>query len=153
MVSGVKLQDSGSSGSEKGFTLFELLVVIVIISISLAICTVALAPGLRGAVSRASAKRVATTLARARNLAVSEARPYYVHLSEDGLRIVASDGTLKERVSLPRGTSIGPAGGSTVSFYPRGGSSGGSFEVLDTETGKRRHSITVDPATGRIRVL
>lgn len=152
-----------NQNSKNGFSLIELLLVLFIISLSVALSVPAINTGLNHLEIKGAAKYLATTLRYARNQAISEKTAYYVkidanenkviilhddkqferelNISEDIIKIVDVS---KERID----ESIKSK---TISFYPRGSSSGGTFEIWDKK-GQPAYRLIVKPSNGKIKV-
>lgn len=160
-----------------GFTLLELLVVLVLMSLITALAAPRLAGTLSATTARASAKRIATALRHARNLAASQKALYAAAFHPDAARVTvgrmpesarlgaileADDPPLIDSrgFTLPEGVRIesvtqvlGEAeevGAAAILFYPDGASSGGRVIVAD-EKG-RRSALSVDGIMGTVRL-
>lgn len=161
----------------RGFTLLELLVVLVLMSLMTALAVPRLAGTLAAANARASSRRIATALRYARNHAASEKAVYVAAFhpgaarvtvgrmpeSARGMGMPAKDGLplIDPRgFTLPDGVrieSMGPVSGeaeegepAAILFYPDGASSGGRVTVAD-EKGLRA-AISVDGILGTVRL-
>ncbi len=133
----------------KGFTLFELLLVIVILGFSTALVFPTFASGLTSIKIKTTSRRVATAFNYARDLAISEGNTYTVYLSKEKIIISTASESYKE-IRIPEEIKINTEH-DTVKFFPRGSSSGGAFEVLD-KNGRPAYLIKIEPATGRVKV-
>jgi general secretion pathway protein H len=165
--------------SLSGYTLLELLVVLIIISLVSALAAPRLAGSLSGLSFKTTAKRLSASLRYARSQATSEKITYgaQLQIDENRLLIIADPPapmeTMGESVSdeeqqigrvsfiyeLPSEIKIERAvssAGEAVSgffnifFYPSGGSSGGQLELVN-EKG-RRSKISVDFITGSVKL-
>ena len=158
-----------------GFTLFELLVVLILVSLITSFVGPRLIKSLNRRNIESTARQIAASLRYARSGAVSEKSPYRALFDMDADRLTI------ERYPSPEEDPSNPAvtpyekpkvftltpgtrfhkgislGGETIEngifemvFFPAGGTSGGEIFLLDKEN--RRFSITVDMITGSITV-
>lgn len=135
-----------TSRRDQGFTLVELLVVLAIIALSLAIAAPLLARHVGGAALNAAAAEIRSALGQARSTAIVEDRTVVFRgdpgggywLDRNHFTLPLMNGAQKLRVAT--------TGGSEISFFPSGGSSGGRIVV--TSGGSERR-IAVDAVTGR----
>lgn len=131
-----------------GFTLLEMIIVLVILGLMLGVIAARGPMHSRGLELRAAAEDLAQSLRAARSQAIVASSPVDVHLVPGGFRI--GNGRLH---ALP-GIAIsahapGGAAQSGVSFAPDGSSSGAIIAVADAAN---RISIGVDWLTGRVRI-
>lgn len=161
-----------------GFTLLELLVVLVIIATLSAFVGPRLLGSMGGTQLRVASKKVATSLRYARTQAVSEGVVYVAVLDVESGRITiksrrpatgweekasGGDGNAGEKkktaYDLPEGIKLEKivsgdtevdSGAPEVLFFPTGGSSGARI-VLASERGQRR-AVVVDFITGTVHV-
>jgi len=156
-----------------GFTLLELLVVLVLISLMTALVAPRLVGTLSGASARASVKRIAAALRYARNQAASTKAVYAAAFHRETARVAV--GRLPENwttqggelrmfdprvFSLPDGIrieSVLPESGeeddsdpARILFYPSGASSGGRVIIADDKD--RRSGLAVDPIMGTVQL-
>lgn len=165
--------------SSRGYTLLELLVVLIIISMVSALVAPKLAGSLSSLNFKTTAKRLSASLRYARSQATSEKITYcaLLQIHENRLFIIADTPelteTLHEIVSdeeqqiarasfvyeLPSEIKIEKAvsaagevasGLFSIFFFPSGGSSGGEVELVN-EKG-RRSKIIVDFITGSVKL-
>jgi general secretion pathway protein H len=162
----------------KGFTLLELLVVLVIISLSSALVVPRLAGSMSNLNLRTACKRVAASLRYARTRAAAEKNPYsavfdfqrgtlsiadsryFADESEDaGLEGPEKEEYVPKTYLLPpevileqasRGELKADSGSFEVTFFPSGSCSGGEI-ILANKRG-RRYTVSVDFITGSVRV-
>jgi general secretion pathway protein H len=146
----------------RGYTLIEVVVVLLVVAIALAVGVPAIGRGADGLRARAEAAGVANFMRAAREQAVTRNRSYEVRVdSEAGVLMLipsATDGTGGKdgaglvqsirRVAAPVRISADPPLRRTVTFLPQGLSSGGTFRV--EAPGPRVYVITVDSITGRV---
>jgi len=165
--------------SSRGYTLLELLVVLIIISLVSALVAPKLAGSLSNLNFKTTAKRLSASLRYARSQATSEKITYgaLLQIDENRLLIIADPPevteTLHEMVSneeqqiaraslvyeLPSEIKIEKAvsgdgevasGLFSIFFFPSGGSSGGEIDLVN-EKG-RRSKISVDFITGSVKL-
>jgi general secretion pathway protein H len=129
----------------RGFTLIELLVVLVIAGLALALVMPFFGKRAPGAALTVGISEIATALRDARSAAIADGRA--IAFRGDG-----SGGYWLDRRYYPLGGSLrlAVAGGSRISFFPSGGSSGGLI-FIDSAGGRRE--IRVDAITGRADVV
>jgi len=163
----------------RGFTLLELLIVLLIVGMVAGLMAPAFSGGLVNMRLKAAAQRLAASLRYARSLAVAHKETVQVELDLDGnsyctmaagrglKREERSEdgeeqrkrGTFGREVRLPEGVSfklvsVGDEalqeGRAEISFYPKGNSSGG--EVVLGNVRERYYKIRVESITGRVQV-
>ncbi|MBI5885128.1 MAG: prepilin-type N-terminal cleavage/methylation domain-containing protein [Deltaproteobacteria bacterium] len=135
-----------------GFTLFELLLVIVILGLSTALVSPAVMSGLSSARHRSVARMLAATLKNARELSVSDGKPYAVKFYKDRLTVSAGfggAGIVRREVKTDQENRIICAEKEVLLFYPGGDSSGGVFEVRNNRS-KIAYIVKVERMSGRV---
>jgi len=148
---------------DKGFSLIELIIVLVLLSLSLALVTPSLSRFSKTIESRAAAKKVSGLLRYFRSEAVQKGRVYQVLFDPDlreirtrGLELAEERGN---KYTLPEGmqmremkisSSQYPSDFPTIEFYPNGGSNGGS--VLFGYQDHKGYRIKVHFLTGMVEV-
>lgn len=143
-----------------GFTVLELLVVLVIAGLALAIVTPVFPRLLDGTQLRAAAHGLVRDLREARAAAIAQNRrvPVTVDPSEPGYRVdqrprplpcacQVAIATLPERPAL---LPPAAAGLPHVAFFPDGSATGGTVTV---SRGERAHRVVVDATTGRSTIV
>ncbi len=158
-----------------GFTLLELMVVLVIVALTAAFVV----PRLGGPLSRlgalSAAKKTGASLRYARSRAASEKKAYKVVFDTDKNFLTISpfyeesgrektDDSKKsfnKSYKLPKGVFFeelidshdryADSGEFTMVFFPNGGSSGGKIIIRDEKN--RRFTIEVDPISGAVRLV
>jgi general secretion pathway protein H len=161
-----------------GFSLFELLVVILIIGLISALVTPRMTASLPGVKLKSAARAVAASLRYARSRAVSESRPY----------IALFDGTQKRLAVEPVETRLDAVGSNDIRkildmselqnayefpdeiqfdvedtrdadegadlvpifFFPGGDSTGAKIVLRNLR--RKQYTITVDTITGRVKI-
>jgi general secretion pathway protein H len=139
----------------RGFTLLELLVVLVIASLAISLVGPAFQRLLPGLQLEAESRKLVAMLRHARSQAILSGAPVAVSQDADGaLRLSYRSQAYNLPAHLSLALTAGPghgevADGPQILFYPRGDSSGGSLE-LKQEAG-RSELISVDWLSGRVR--
>lgn len=134
-----------------GFTLVEIMVVVVIFTLSAALIFPSIVSGLGSMGLKSTTRKMASSLRQARNQALRHREVYYAEAQGGRLviRTIRSVTTAME-MELTDYTVTGPGNRTVIAFYPGGGSSGGLFEVKDVKN-KSYYEIKVEPSTGRVR--
>ncbi len=168
----------GKISGNKGFTLLELLVVLVIIAMMSAVIAPQLAGSLTGMNLKTASRKVSASLRYARSNATSESLTYISVFDFDKNRLIIlpcqeKSGEIPEECmldneesmdrpkiyNLPEGVRFEKAenfqeetdsGYFQIAFYPGGGSSGG--QVVVTGERKGRYTINVDFITGMVKL-
>lgn len=156
-----------------GFTLFELLVVLVIMSLMTALAAPRLVNSLSRLGAETSAQRMSAALRMLRSKAATEKKSYLavfdmdkgqLYFKRPDLGAGDSDGaesdvrqrrfTLSEGVRFEKGIPVQgdeiTFGEFLIAFFPSGGSSGGTI-VLSGEN-DRRYEVSADLITGSVKV-
>jgi type II secretory pathway pseudopilin PulG len=146
------------TGCGRGFTLLELLVILVLLGTAATVIIPSFSGGMLGLQLETSSRNLITRMRQARVDAVAQQSVFRVVLGtafSEGSEysLVDEYGRETERYELPKGISLTaeeelPV---TISFYPNGRSSGGRI-VLKREGG-RALTIDVDPITGFGKVI
>lgn len=155
------LTPGSSFYSQRGFTLFELIIVLVLVSLAAGVVLPSFYRGLQGLELETAGRDLITRMKQARSRAIARQEVSRIILvpSEEGPDYYVLTNAFEQelsRFSLPERVSIAfeyeqfDEYLEKVNFYPNGRSSGGSF-YLQNET--REVSIWVDPITGFARVL
>lgn len=145
-----------------GFTLLEILIVLMLLGAAAVLVLPSFTTGLAGVELEAAARDFVTELKRARLAAVSTQQPRRVILmesegSEAPRRYLLTDEYERrlEELSLPKGIGFydedSGAWPVVLSFYPDGTSSGGEVQLANS-TGKRL-KVRLDPVTGYAKVV
>jgi general secretion pathway protein H len=136
-----------------GFTLIEVILVLVVIAVAAAVAGPIIGRTAEGMRMRTEVAGFSATLRHAREQAVATQRPHRVevHPAEHRLSIIADQSDVRLTRSLARQLTIEaiPPPALTVSFDPHGVSSGGDFRL---GAGAIVYLVSVDPLTGRVRV-
>jgi len=156
----------------KGFSLIELMVVLILISLSVALVAPSLSRFSRTAELKGAAQRVSAILRYCRSEAANRGQTYQAlfdsNLREIRVQSMAFKGEDEEAgevksptktYSLPEGirmkemnipSSQNTSGYPQIEFYPNGGSNGGAI-LLDTQD-RTGYKIKVDFLTGMVKV-
>jgi len=149
----------GESRAGSGFTLLELIVVLILMAASAAVILPSFTSGLQGLELETSSRDLVTRMRRARSDAIGTQRVFRIILDQapqdSAYYALANDYEEEiERYPFAKGTLIEiPPSQSLplkLSFYPNGRSSGGKF-LIANQQGKRLY-VLVNPITGLGRV-
>jgi prepilin-type N-terminal cleavage/methylation domain-containing protein len=132
---------------QEGFTLIEMLVVVVILALVAGLVTTRMSGHSRGLEGRGFALDIAETLRLARAQAIASNRAVTVGVGAEGHALVV-DGRAVRGVPAPFALVQLEAREALV-FLPDGRATGA---VLEVRAGSARWSITVDARTGLVRL-
>lgn len=135
-----------STAGNDGFTLLELIVVLVIIGLTAAVVLFSIGRLHETTVFSQEARRVYQTLSRARTMALLEKREVVVQVDEEGHRygIRGSDGPAAGKPALRQATELS---GKDIVFYPKGNSSGGVITLRNAKG--QGYAIEVNQVLGK----
>ncbi len=144
---------------EKGFSFFELLLVLLLMSLILSVVMPSLSRSLKGLEVETASRDLITRMKKARSQAIAKQKVFRVILfkgEEAPDYYVLADEFEREigKFPLPEGISLETEEGEfpvKINFYPNGRSFGQRIVVRNLQ-GKRM-SIWVDPVTGFAKVL
>jgi general secretion pathway protein H len=142
---------TSTAGNKRGFTLVELLVVLVIASLMMALVGTSISRNISGAEMRSAAHRVAASLRYTRTRAILTKAEQVFLVDTEGRSFQAAD---RPTEALPEGMNVElntarseltseTAGG--IRFYPDGGSTGGNVRL---EANGRVYQVNVAWLTG-----
>jgi general secretion pathway protein H len=136
--------------SERGFTLLELIAVLVILSIAMAIATVSINRAHKQGVLKDQALRVQGTLRQARDTSLIDRIPItFVINADDGNFWLEREGGVHGKIrKLPQGLEMQ---GEPIIFFSKGNSTGGMITVKKSEE-YRGYVIEVDSVTGTAKI-
>jgi len=165
-------------GESNGFTLFELLVVILIISLVSAFVMPRMAASLPGVRLKSTTRAVAASLRYARSKAVFESTPYIALFDNtqrllavepikkpidaaglNSIREILKPSELKKVYEFPNGIEFGVLNNNSadedpdvfpIFFFPRGDSTGGKIVLRNLR--RKQYTITVDTITGTVEI-
>jgi prepilin-type N-terminal cleavage/methylation domain-containing protein len=136
---------------KRGFTLIELAVTLLVMSVAVGVAAPAIARGLDGLRARAEASGVATFLRAAREQAITHNHSYEVRVrAEDGVIELWTGDAMRSARRVATGVRIAadPPSPPVIVFLPQGATSGGRLRV--EMPGRRGYLITLDALTGRV---
>ncbi|WP_376692662.1 GspH/FimT family pseudopilin [Wenzhouxiangella sp. EGI_FJ10409] len=136
-----------------GFSLIELMVVMLIVSMLFAVVGVSVSRSVRGAEIRNASRDIVAGIRHTRGQAIIQRQQQVFHVDADARSWTAAG---RDAVELPEGLDITietarseltgeNAGG--IRFYPDGASTGGSVELL---AGERTWTVEVSWLTGEV---
>lgn len=134
---------SGRKAREQGFTMIEMIVVLVIVSLILGIVLARGPLHSRRVDLDGAAQQVAGVLRLARSRAIAQNRTVSVVITPDAYQV---DREIPQ--AFPGGVKL--AGNSAIAFASDGSSSGG---MLEFQGGDRRVVVAIDWLTGRVHVV
>ena len=128
---------SRANHKERGFTLIEAMVVVVVGAIALTICAKVASERIRSTKIRIAASQMAIDLRSARLDAVANRRPVDVYVWPDPVNVYHyTDSRGRDHwLELPSGVRIASSD-SLVTFRPNGSVLGGATAVLETDLAK-----------------
>ena len=161
-----------------GFTLFELLIVILIISLISALVMPRMAASLPGVQLKSTARAVAASLRYARSKSVYESTPYIAIFDNtqkrlavesietpidaaelNGIREILNRSHLEKVYEFPAGIDFGVLDNNdavddpevfAIFFFPRGDSTGAKIVLKNLR--RKQYTITVDTITGLVAI-
>lgn len=163
------------SSNDRGFSLFEMIVVLIIISLATSLTVPQLAGTLMKMNAKTSAKKVAAALRYARSRAVAEKIPYLSVFDLETNRVAVMDYRQWTEILESGENFFAPESGAKVydlpdgvhfeknrkkgfddlseqiAFYPTGGSSGGKIVIADEQD--RKYTVYADFITGAVELI
>jgi prepilin-type N-terminal cleavage/methylation domain-containing protein len=151
----VRHQPSGTRASERGFSLFELIIVLMIVAIASGLAAPGIMSGWRAREVRSGTRALAAVMRGLRERAVRRGVEQELVIQADGQTFNWSD---DHEATLPGGAAVtGIRGGwreqdgsVRVVFYPNGGSSGIALLVSQQNGDSVSFSLRVDPMLGSV---
>ena len=143
--------------SQRGFTLLELLVVMVILAMTYALVAPSVSSGVSGTELKASARQLAAGLRKARSDAVAHRHETVMTVDVEGHQFQLSG---DQRIySLPKSVAVklftaqselvnGSAG--SIRFFPDGGSTGGRITLSAHD---RNYDVDINWLTGQVVIM
>jgi prepilin-type N-terminal cleavage/methylation domain-containing protein len=143
--------------SNRGFSLLELMLVLVLLGVSTVMVLPSIDRGLKNREARHAALSFAATARELGSRARSEGLPQSLVIDAIHNRYVASR---SQEISLPRNLTFAVVEGGEVlenglrrfSFYPNGASFGGRVD-FSTRANGVQYSVRIQPLTGQVEVL
>jgi|Deesub1362B_J571_1020462.scaffolds.fasta_scaffold00036_9 general secretion pathway protein H len=135
------------AGENRGFTLLELLIVLLIISIAGALTLLSIDIAHKKTILRDAARKTFLYLRHAREVSITNRTPVVFEIDKEGKGYVLKKktGTLIRTYILPQGLWIE---GEDIEFRPFGDSTGGRILLKDRD--ERIYEIRVDSITGKV---
>ncbi|MFF7062640.1 GspH/FimT family pseudopilin [Pseudomonas sp. NPDC008258] len=133
---------------QRGFTLFELLLVIVLVGVATSILTVGVGRGLHSAQERSALSNMVSALRSARMQAIGSGQPVRARFDLPRREVVMAGhapARWPEDFTVRLNTAEGL--GAAFEFYPDGAASGGNIQIA---RGERHWRIDVGWLTGRV---
>jgi len=135
----------------KGFTLIELVLVLVLLAVAGVMALPALLPALETVRAEAAIRRTASFLDDARRRAVLERRVLVVNCRPDEERLVLLGAASGERAFLvPEAVAIVSCRPEQMSYFPQGSATGMTLRLRDR--GGRERGLSVGTFTGLSRI-
>jgi general secretion pathway protein H len=141
----------GVQVNQRGFTLLELIVVLLIIGLAAGLVAPAIGRSTDALRVRAEVAGFAAVLRHAREQAISTRRAHRVVIDpgEHQMRVLVGDEVRRTRPIPARWIVESPGNtGLAVRFEPQGTSSGGDYRIVADDVAWR---VTVDAFTGRVK--
>jgi general secretion pathway protein H len=146
---------SDARPSERGFSLIELVVVLMIVAIASGLAAPGIQSGWRAREVRSGTRSLAGVMRGLRERAVRRGVEQELVIQSDGQTFSWSDG---QEASLPGGAAVTAIRGGwrdqdgrvRVVFYPNGGSSGIALIVSQQDGDSLSFSLRVDPMLGSV---
>jgi general secretion pathway protein H len=140
-----------------GFTLLELLLVLLLMGLVYALAGPLIDTGTVGLDMKAAARQLAAGLRKARSVAVTEHREAVLTLDVEGRKFaVSGDATIYtlptklEYALFTAQSEVMEEKTGGIRFFPDGGSTGGRVTI---SVGESKQIVDVDWITGRVKVL
>lgn len=151
------MSTAGSKPRQKGFTLLELMIVLVIAAIMMTVVPPMISSALPGAELKAAARKVAAGLRYARNKSLTSDAEMTLMLDLETKQFEVSGKKKKFQIHKDLDLTLLTAESEMVTdnkgairFFPDGGSTGGRISL---STDKRKYAVDVDWLTGKVRIM
>lgn len=141
----VKVKTKTLTAGNRGFTFFELLLVLFILGLAASVVMVSGSRMQEKTLFNAEARKLYLTVKHAREMSIVERRDivFRVDAEASNYWLAYGDAKTSEKHLLPQKYTIA---GEDVIFFPKGNSSGGRIEI-GNEKGQK-YEVTVDPVLG-----
>lgn len=141
----VKVKTKTLTAGNRGFTLFELLLVLFIIGLAASVVMFSGSRMQEKAIFNTEARKLYLTVKHAREISILERRDIVFKVDGEANRywIAYGDDKTSEMHSLPPKFTIA---GEDVIFFPKGNSSGGKIEIANGKG--QKYEVTVVPVFG-----
>jgi type II secretion system protein H len=141
----VKVKTKTLTAGNRGFTLFELLLVLFIIGLAASVVMVSGSRMQEKTLFNTEARKLYLTVKHAREMSMVERRDivFKVDAEAGNYWIAYGDDKTSEKHSLPQKFSIA---GEDVIFFPKGNSSGGRIEISNGKD--QKYEVSVDQVLG-----
>jgi general secretion pathway protein H len=146
---------AGNRADGDGFTLLELLVVLVILGLTITLAVPMFTHAMPGVEAKAAARDVAAMMRAAHSLAITGNREVTVAVDLDR-RTVELAGARSRTIAKGIGIGLYTAaeelidrGAGRIRFYPDGTSTGGRVRL---SAGERKYDVTVDWISGSVKI-
>ena len=148
---------SSRPGKQSGFTLLELIIVLVIAAAMMSIVPPMISSALPGTQLKSASRQIAAGLNYARNHALTSGKESTLVLDLEKKTFVVSGrgktydlpGDLALKLFTAESEMLSEEVGG-IRFFPDGGSTGGRITL---SSGQRAYAVDVDWLTGRVRIL
>lgn len=143
-----------SKVDDRGFTLLELIVTLVVVAVAVGLVAPAIGRSTEALRARAEVAGFSATFRHARERAITTRQPYVVVVNPKDHLLTVTTGEdevrWKRALSAKVVIAADTAEALNVRFEPQGTSSGGEFRLT---SGKITYRVSIDPVTGRVRNL
>jgi general secretion pathway protein H len=147
----VRFQKFNKIGQVRGFTLVEIMVVMVIIALVMGLVATSMARSISGAEARAASRNLVASLRYTRARAIIDKKEQVFQVNTENRSYQAPG---RKQITLPKGVEVSITTArseltsesvSGIRFFPDGGSTGGHIELLVNE---REYRVNVAWLTG-----
>ena len=136
--------------AERGFTLLELLVVLVVMALMIAAVPVVLSGGVSGLALKADARALANALRHARGRAIVLNDEVVFTIDDATRRYAVTPGERAGVLADGTEVSVEPkSAAGAIRFFADGGSTGGRVTI---SRDRRRYELRIDWLTGRVSI-
>jgi len=147
----------GKACGNDGFTLIELIIVVILVGLLAALGAPAIGNSLSSLRLNTSARRLAAVLRNIRSKAIADKQNYQIAFNPEGKSYTYPTESGNKSVALGRGVKIKEVSQAdevqeelTLFFYPKGNSNGGEI-ILENER-EQAFRIVVEAISGRVKI-